>query len=146
MQTNQLQAEVTLSNRLVPQLCVLVFVVILTSNISALVDAVIHPEIGYIDLEHIIVGGFTGGISAILFGFVMFYAHHFKRARVTIKSLESLLPICSNCKKIRLSEGDPMEQESWQPIERYFAEHTSTSLTHGICPSCARELYPELQR
>ncbi len=39
------------------------------SNLSALVDAFLHPEIPYFDIEHLIVGGVTGLVSSILFGF-----------------------------------------------------------------------------
>ncbi len=52
-----------------------------------------------------------------------------------IKMLRSLLPICSNCKKIKNDNG------SWEIIESYIQKHTDTSFTHGICPDCCEELY-----
>ena len=54
-------------------------------------------------------------------------------------SLGSFLPICANCKKIR--EGD-----SWIPIEEYISGHSETEFSHGICPGCAKELYPEFYK
>ena len=43
------------------------------SNLSALVDAFLHPEIPYFDTEHLIVGGVTGLVSSIFLGLLMFY-------------------------------------------------------------------------
>ncbi len=54
-----------------------------------------------------------------------------------IKTLRGIVPICSNCKKIRNDEG------YWQQVEVYVHNHTEAEFTHGICPDCAKELYPE---
>ena len=56
-----------------------------------------------------------------------------------VKVLSGLLPICASCKKIRNSENN-----SWQQIEDYIADHSDAEFTHGICPECAHQLYPEL--
>lgn len=58
-----------------------------------------------------------------------------------VKVLSGLLPICASCKKIRNDDND-----SWQQIEDYIASHSEAEFTHGICPDCARQLYPELYR
>ena len=54
-----------------------------------------------------------------------------------INTLRGILPICSSCKKIRNDEG------YWQQIESYIHEHSDTQFTHGICPDCAKKLYPD---
>ena len=54
-----------------------------------------------------------------------------------VKVLSGMLPICSACKKIRDDRG------AWRPIESYISEHSSAEFTHGICPECARRLYPD---
>jgi nitrate/nitrite-specific signal transduction histidine kinase len=59
-----------------------------------------------------------------------------------IKELETLLPICSNCKKIRIDNEKPMEPESWTTIEHYLHEKKDMTFTHGICPDCMDKLYP----
>ena len=59
-------------------------------------------------------------------------------ALAKIKQLSGMLPICSHCKKIRDAKGD------WQPLEDYLEEHSNTKLSHGLCPDCVRELYPQL--
>jgi sigma-B regulation protein RsbU (phosphoserine phosphatase) len=55
-----------------------------------------------------------------------------------IKTLRGIVPICSNCKKIRNDKG------YWQQVEVYVHNHTEAEFTHGICPDCIQELYPNL--
>ncbi len=54
-----------------------------------------------------------------------------------VKLLSGLIPICANCKKIRDDEG------FWQQVEGYISEHSEAQFSHGICPDCKQELYPE---
>lgn len=54
-----------------------------------------------------------------------------------IKTLRSILPMCSNCRKVRDDEG------LWEKLEAYVSDHTDTRFSHGLCPDCIRELYPE---
>jgi hypothetical protein len=61
-----------------------------------------------------------------------------------VKRLEGLLPICSSCKKIRLEGADHEHQDSWIAVEQYLQERTDAEFTHGMCPECARRLYPEI--
>lgn len=57
-----------------------------------------------------------------------------------VKTLSGLLPICSNCKKVRNDAG------YWNQIEVYIKEHSDAEITHGICPECARKLYPDFYK
>lgn len=57
-----------------------------------------------------------------------------------IKRLSGLLPICSSCKKIRDDRG------YWSQIETYISEHSEAQFSHGICPDCARKLYPDFYK
>lgn len=56
-----------------------------------------------------------------------------------IKVLSSLLPICSNCKRIRDGNG------AWCQIESCISSHTNTMFSHGICPECSATYFPEYQ-
>lgn len=60
------------------------------------------------------------------------------RALEEVKALRGLLPICAHCKKIRDDQG------SWTQIEGYIQARSQAQFTHGICPDCARENYPEV--
>ena len=58
-----------------------------------------------------------------------------------IKRLEGLVPICANCKKLRVSGRDPNDPGAWVSIEKYFSAKTDASFTHGLCPECIKKLY-----
>jgi sigma-B regulation protein RsbU (phosphoserine phosphatase) len=47
-----------------------------------------------------------------------------------VRELESILPICGYCKKIR------DDQDYWQQIEGYLHARTGTVFSHGCCPDC----------
>ncbi|MEZ5274746.1 MAG: response regulator [Opitutaceae bacterium] len=47
-----------------------------------------------------------------------------------IQQLESILPICAYCKKIR-DDGD-----YWEQLETYMTEHKGMDFSHSICPEC----------
>ncbi len=59
-------------------------------------------------------------------------------ALAQVKKLSGLLPICSVCKQIRDDEG------YWSQVEEYLTTHTEVRFSHGICPVCIREQYPDL--
>lgn len=59
-----------------------------------------------------------------------------QKALAEIKTLQGILPICSVCKKIR------DDQEVWTQLESYISMHTDALFSHGICPDCAKSMYP----
>ncbi len=61
-----------------------------------------------------------------------------RAAMAKVKLLSGLLPICSSCKKIRDDGG------YWEHIEEYIRCHSDADFSHGICPDCYKNLYPEL--
>ncbi|MBU1274415.1 MAG: PAS domain S-box protein [Proteobacteria bacterium] len=61
-----------------------------------------------------------------------------QEALAQVKTLSGLLPICSNCKKIRDDSG------YWRKIEEYLQKHSQAEFSHGLCPQCAHQLYPNI--
>jgi AmiR/NasT family two-component response regulator len=61
-----------------------------------------------------------------------------QEALTRVKTLRGLLPICASCKKIRDDQG------YWQQVEVYLRQHSEAQFSHGICPDCAKKLYPQL--
>ena len=59
-------------------------------------------------------------------------------ALLKLNELKNMLPICSSCKKIRCDKG------FWHQVENYIREHFDAEFTHGICPDCLKNLYPDL--
>lgn len=51
--------------------------------------------------------------------------------------LRSMLAVCAWCRKIR------DEVDGWMPLERYMARHTTTQLSHGICPECKSKSFAD---
>jgi sigma-B regulation protein RsbU (phosphoserine phosphatase) len=63
-----------------------------------------------------------------------------QQALTNVKTLHGLLPICSYCKRIR---GD---DQYWQQVEAYIADHSEAQFSHGICPTCYHEVEKEIDR
>jgi len=61
-----------------------------------------------------------------------------QEALAKVKTLSGLLPICASCKKIRDDKG------YWNQIEVYIGDRAEVDFSHGICPDCAKRLYPEI--
>jgi len=60
------------------------------------------------------------------------------KALKEIKTLSGLLPICASCKKIRDDKG------YWNQMEGYIQQHSDAQFSHGMCPDCAKKMYPHL--
>ena len=58
-------------------------------------------------------------------------------AAAEIRTLNGMLPICSSCKRIRDDGG------YWNQLEKYIQEHSHAELSHSMCPTCIRQLYPD---
>ncbi len=61
----------------------------------------------------------------------------FRKLYKRIRVLEGFIPICANCRKIRNKE------EQWEQMETYITKHSLARFSHGICPDCMRQLYPD---
>ncbi len=55
-----------------------------------------------------------------------------------MKYLEGFIKTCSSCKKIRDEQGN------WQQMEAYIHNRSEARFSHGLCPHCAKKLYPEV--
>jgi hypothetical protein len=54
------------------------------------------------------------------------------------RTLDGLIPICMNCKKIQTSDGD------WEQLEAYISARSGAEFSHGICPDCASEVFRDM--
>ncbi len=63
-----------------------------------------------------------------------------QKALSEVKQLSGMLPICAHCKKIRDDRG------YWNQIEEYISSHSKAEFSHGLCPECAKNLYPEFYK
>ena len=60
-----------------------------------------------------------------------------KKALKEIKTLKGIIPICSKCKNIRNDDG------AWDQLEKYLSQRSDAEFSLGICPECAKQLYPD---
>ena len=78
---------------------------------------------------------------ALAFELLQMLSHRIRTIEKSmISMIGSLLPICANCKKIRLSDG------TWTPIEEYITDRSEAEFSHSICQECAKKLYPEFYK
>jgi response regulator RpfG family c-di-GMP phosphodiesterase len=54
-----------------------------------------------------------------------------------VKLLEGIIPICARCKSVRTDDG------YWEQVESYLSEYAGITFSHGLCPDCAKIVYPE---
>lgn len=57
-----------------------------------------------------------------------------EEALARIKTLRGLLPICSNCKKIRDDKG------YWHQVEVYVKAHSDAQFSPSLCPDCVQTM------
>jgi len=60
-------------------------------------------------------------------------------ALAEIRTLRGLLPICGYCKNIRDDKG------YWHTVEQYIAERSDANFSHGICPRCMTQHFPDIK-
>lgn len=66
------------------------------------------------------------------------FNNELRTALSEVKTLKSMLPICSYCRNIRDDDNN------WQKLETYLQKHTEFS--HGVCPTCyENEVVPQLE-
>jgi hypothetical protein len=54
-----------------------------------------------------------------------------------LRTLQGIIKICSYCRKVHSDKG------VWQQIESFVRERTGVEFSHGICPECLAEHYPD---
>lgn len=81
---------------------------------------------------------------AILFflGFrIMKLAGSLEETQRQVRTLEGILPMCANCKKIRKEGMAQTDPGAWIPVDSYITDRSEASISHGICPECMEKLY-----
>ena len=85
---------------------------------------------------------------SIFISFKIYISYHelvqsIEEKHALTKVIEGFIPICANCKSIRLGTN---EDDEWQEIEEYIKEKShSVEFTHTLCKKCLKKLYPDLK-
>ena len=101
-----------------------------------------------LDIPHVVLGDIATPINwresifeSIIIALVgAIIIRHTYKLLTRVSYLESILPVCASCKKIRI---DP---EFWEGIQKIIQEKSKREFTHGICPDCIEKYYPELHK
>jgi hypothetical protein len=64
--------------------------------------------------------------------------HERERAIERAEQLDLLMPMCDSCGKIRDDAG------YWHEVFAFLARHSHYRASHGICPVCVCEHFPDL--
>ncbi len=72
---------------------------------------------------------------------IMKLAGSLEESQREVKALEGILPMCANCKKIRMEGAEPTDPGAWLAVDSYITRHSEATFSHGICPDCAKKLY-----
>lgn len=59
--------------------------------------------------------------------------------RTDAEEPRSVLPMCASCRRVRVED-----REVWLGLEAYLRAREGTEFSHGLCPSCASFLYPDV--
>lgn len=86
-----------------------------------------------------------GGLAGGCIGFFFYKMREYNLLlKERINTLESILPICSHCKRIRKPDADPDTLDSWEYMETYISRKTSSEFSHGVCPECLDIYYVDI--
>ncbi len=67
-------------------------------------------------------------------------SHELEEALTEIKTLQGIIPICSQCKKVR------DDKDSWTQLKAYIHQHTDARFSHALCPECAEAYLAGLRK
>jgi DNA-binding response OmpR family regulator len=87
------------------------------------------------DTDDVVKGFEVGGVDYVTKPFNSAELLARIRTHVEMKILRGLLPMCSQCKKIRDDEG------FWKQVDSYLEAHSDLTFSHGICQECMDSLY-----
>jgi hypothetical protein len=62
------------------------------------------------------------------------------RAKRELQTLRGIIPICSHCNRVRIEDG-----RLWEAVDMYVSRLTDAAFSHGVCPDCLVEHYPNVR-
>ena len=93
-------------------------------------------------------------VSEILVSFIFLCGAIFAYLGINVQSqllvetedpLKGILPICTECKQIRVEDEGPKGSKNWKRIETYISEKTKVRFTHGYCPKCFDKVWHRIE-
>jgi len=63
-----------------------------------------------------------------------------------VQIYEEILPICLDCKKIRVDGGSNSGEGNWIPVDQYLTKKAGKSMSHGYCPECGEKFLESIEK
>jgi len=109
-------------------------VILVHAGMYALLERAPYPQWYLIDAFLTLLAGLP------VISLLLHYANRMNQQKLVlakalskVRELESILPMCAGCKKIRNEKGH------WSDPDDYIREHTNTQVSHGLCEACVEE-------
>jgi hypothetical protein len=83
------------------------------------------------DLERDLTGARNAEVAALMDA---------ERAKRELQTLRGIIPICSHCHRVRIEDG-----RLWEAVDMYVSRRTDAAFSHGVCPDCLVEHYPNVR-
>ena len=132
----------------------IVIIIIIMANLDAAVDHFLHPDIPYFHSKHIIIGGVTAAVTAVLMGLVFYYMRHLERSVKDLKKkekelileqdkLRSIMAVIGTGVTIRNRDYELTYQNDY--VTNLFGDHTGEKCHRvfqnldEVCPGCPVE-------
>jgi signal transduction histidine kinase len=104
------------------RIMLLLSVSLLMANLNAIVDTIFHPETGYFDEEHLIVGGAAMVVTIILYSGILIYTYHLEKSLKEQDRLEDALHMAVDYLEVRVQARTTELQEANESILRLNRE------------------------
>ncbi len=76
------------------------------------------------------IGASIVSAGVVIIGFIITAHTYLQQERV----LRGYIRVCSYCHKVHI------EDTTWEQMEQFISDRTLAEFTHGICPSCLRQV------
>lgn len=97
-----------------------ILIILLMGNLSALIDAAVHPDIDYFNEEHLIVGGVTTLVTSVLFIIVMFFLSRLRQNKYGLQKLNEELEqkVAERTRQLAESQEKLLQEEKLAMLGR----------------------------
>lgn len=92
-------------------------------------------------IAHLLSLGVALGILFYLGSRIVGLTQSLQETQRRVRTLEGILPMCMNCKKIRKEGAAATDPAAWVPVAEYIRDCSEAEVSHGICPECMQKLY-----
>ncbi len=92
-------------------------------------------------IQHLFSLGVALGILFFLGRRIVKLTQSVQETQRKVRTLEGILPMCVNCKKIRKEDAAAADPAGWVPVAEYIRDRSEAEVSHGICPECMQKFY-----